>query len=356
MVAASGASFCTDIKVSHFKEVIGIQWFISWNPAVIQFDSLAIPVATRPFLASTNFGTLNTAEGELRHVWNSNSLASLTLPDSSSYVTLCFTAVPTRIDASTSLKVFVSEVIQFPEQVSNLQTVYGEVKVIGDSSVGNTDLNRNLIFNIDSATLPRGENGRLLIRVDSLIHIDKLFFDIHWNPNVIRVNGSPDGYRHFSWVSNDGLFLENGSVISPLFFQAIGRQSSSTNVTITNFYATSTDGDTIAWRTNGGMVNISENLSPLNELALPRQGDEASENTLLDKIVLFPNPASERIFIQHEGNVEISKAVLLNGAGKRLETFLEPTAFSTTKLVPGDYFLLLTTNEGVISKRFTVQR
>lgn len=90
--AAVGASFCVDVMVYDFTDILSMQFSMQWNPATIRFDSVNnynLPTGT-----ANNFGDPSIlGPGVLTFAWLDNNLDGVTLPDGSTIFQLCFTAL-----------------------------------------------------------------------------------------------------------------------------------------------------------------------------------------------------------------------------------------------------------------------
>ncbi|MEQ1747651.1 MAG: cohesin domain-containing protein, partial [Saprospiraceae bacterium] len=86
----TGTEVTVDIRVAGFSDVAGYQFSMTWNPAVLEFLSVAPKLPGMS--ASGNFNTSNAANGVLAHLFYAQGLGALSLPDGAILFTLKFLA------------------------------------------------------------------------------------------------------------------------------------------------------------------------------------------------------------------------------------------------------------------------
>ncbi len=91
--ANAGSQICIPITTQGFKEIVGIQFSVSWDPTVLGYintESYGLPG-----LFSSNFGTLSSDQGKLAFLWSTPdpSTVGLTLPDGNTLFDICFDVV-----------------------------------------------------------------------------------------------------------------------------------------------------------------------------------------------------------------------------------------------------------------------
>jgi hypothetical protein len=87
----AGESFCVDITVANFNDIVGLQFSMAWNPDVLIFDTLLI-TSDLPAFNGTSFNLNDVSAGSLMTQWFNPSLQQLSLPDSTVLFSLCFQA------------------------------------------------------------------------------------------------------------------------------------------------------------------------------------------------------------------------------------------------------------------------
>jgi len=81
-------------------------------------------------------------------------------------------------------------------------------------------------------------------------------------------------------------------------------------------------------------------------------------NELLSKVIIYPNPASDKLMVR-AGAVKITSMEILNSMGSKLieeNNMMDGHAINTTTLSQGLYILKLQTDAGVVVKKFQVMK
>lgn len=89
--ATSGETVCIDVKVENFKDVLGMQFSLRWDPAVLSY--LEVTNLSLPDLSQASFGTpINSPafQDRIRVFWIDNSITPRSLEDGASLFTVCF--------------------------------------------------------------------------------------------------------------------------------------------------------------------------------------------------------------------------------------------------------------------------
>jgi len=87
---SNGSAVSVEVQVSDFSDIAGYQFSMSWDPAVLQLQS--VTPGQPGMTLSGNFG-VNAAAGKLAHLFYALNPGALNLPDGSTLFTLHFTAV-----------------------------------------------------------------------------------------------------------------------------------------------------------------------------------------------------------------------------------------------------------------------
>jgi len=109
-----GETINLDMQVDAFQEIVGMQFTLQWDSAILQF--LEVNSFFLPFLGQEDFGTQNTSGGQLTFAWTDDAVTGVTLADGSSIFTLVFKVIG-DLNSSTQL-----EITDFPTaiEISNL--------------------------------------------------------------------------------------------------------------------------------------------------------------------------------------------------------------------------------------------
>lgn len=84
----SSSRYVANIRVSQFKKIIGTQFTLTWDPAVLSLDSVG--QFGLPMTNDNNFGLLAAESGMLRFAWNEEGLKGIDLKDNSTLFSLFF--------------------------------------------------------------------------------------------------------------------------------------------------------------------------------------------------------------------------------------------------------------------------
>jgi len=85
--AIEDQSFCLEVRTHGFNDILGMQFSINYNPAILQFTGPSMLNLNGLTLAS--FGT--PSPGTITMTWNDGDLQGITLPDGTVIFKLCFT-------------------------------------------------------------------------------------------------------------------------------------------------------------------------------------------------------------------------------------------------------------------------
>lgn len=88
---ASGDTACFAIKVGGFRDVLGMQYTLSWDKAVLQY--VAVGSFGLPGMSKENFGINLAPAGKVTAAWIENSLKGISLNDGAEIYQICFKAI-----------------------------------------------------------------------------------------------------------------------------------------------------------------------------------------------------------------------------------------------------------------------
>lgn len=133
--AGEGASVCVDVQVDGFADIAGLQYSMSWNTNVIEFEEITNINSAFTGFSIDNFGLDDVGNGELRLQWNDFSFQGITLPDEAVLYQVCFNLVGTAGQSSsvafTDTPVN-QEVINTDTQELPFMNTNGSVSITGD--------------------------------------------------------------------------------------------------------------------------------------------------------------------------------------------------------------------------------
>jgi len=94
-----GSYFPAYIRVAGFRKIVGAQYSMNWNPAVLRFAGIENPALNMS--ATENFGLSGTESGVLSFSWFDPTLSGMTLSDSTILYAIRFQAIGAANTSST---------------------------------------------------------------------------------------------------------------------------------------------------------------------------------------------------------------------------------------------------------------
>ncbi|MCE7923785.1 MAG: T9SS C-terminal target domain-containing protein [Haliscomenobacteraceae bacterium CHB4] len=230
----TGQQVSVDVSVQGFNDVLGLQFSMEWDPAVLQLDQV-----NNLNLANLSLASMNSTSGKLAVCWTHDvASGGLSVPDGTNIFSLQFTIVGTDggvtpiafVQTPTKFEVVDGDCLPYGLNVSN-----GNVQWSGD---GNPDL--QLIAS--SATACPGETVCVDISVADFNNIVAGQYSMSWDPSVINFQqvqnfGLPgltsanfgtsqvsSGLLSFAWFDQNatGVTLPDNSVLFEICFEVIG--------------------------------------------------------------------------------------------------------------------------------------
>ena len=129
-----GESFCVDITVANFNDIVGFQFSMDWNPDTLIFDTLLFGNGLSAF-DQNSFNLSNTAGGALIVQWFNPTVEQVSLPDNTVLFSLCFEA---SASSGSSAIAFTSSPtlieVTDGDMILPVQTTNGQVNVGGNTS------------------------------------------------------------------------------------------------------------------------------------------------------------------------------------------------------------------------------
>lgn len=206
--ANEGDLVCVDFNVSGFDDMVGMQFSVNWDPAILQFEDVIV-LENLVNLARSNFGTPNdpnVGAGNLTLSWVSPTPGGpgINLQDSTVIFQVCYRVVgdcetksairivdsPTAFDfRNTVVDTFMLTVVTEP----------GEVKVGSCAPTG-------LQLFADCGP-PANPNDEVCIKISTagFTNIKEFSWNLEWNENILEfkeirsINGSLSGFNQSSF-------------------------------------------------------------------------------------------------------------------------------------------------------------
>ncbi|MEY2949612.1 MAG: hypothetical protein RLZZ248_813, partial [Bacteroidota bacterium] len=285
----AGEQFSVDIVVSNFTDIISLQYALTWDPAVIAFESISdINIAG---LSTTNFGLPGNGtvpNNKITLTWFQDALTGVTVPNGTSIYTLNFEAVnggTTSIGFSMDppgveiLDVNLDDV--GITAVPTTITVTGTGSGGGDTGGGDTSgvdpvLTDGFAMIAGNLTIAVGETFCIPITVQDFNSILGMQMSITYNSNVLSYNsvgsfglagldgsafGNPSpGIITLSWFDNalTGITLPDNTVLFELCFvgQANGISGIGFSDTPTLIEISNAVGDILDFQSSPGVVTV----------------------------------------------------------------------------------------------------
>ena len=174
-----GDSFCVDVQVGNFNEIIGMQFSMAWDSDLIEFDSF--DNFNLPDLDVTDLGNpANYGGNQMAMSWIDNSIQGVTLPDNSTIFSLCFTAIApgqTNIIFQETPTPF--EVVNLAEEVLDLNHQSGTVTV-GDFN------SQSFVLNASEENADLGGSACVAVTAEGFDSIASLQFSMGWDASKLQ--------------------------------------------------------------------------------------------------------------------------------------------------------------------------
>lgn len=263
-----GESFCMDVTTENFDDLVGFEFSLNWNPAVIQFTGIS-NINTNLFtFAANDFNTTGSNNGFLTVNWDDPSCFGETLPDGAVLFTVCFQSVgggdvnTTVSFTSNPLPINVQKACNGPNNPPN--TFNGFVDVCELPGV---------VVVAGTASANPGEQVCVDVDVQQFDDVENLQFSIIFETSVLEYTGVQDfGLPGLSAANFDASFinfgalcltwsppsgtaqsLPDGSTIFSLCFNAIGDPFECSAISFTEFPCLI---DVVTTESNGTNVGI----------------------------------------------------------------------------------------------------
>lgn len=249
----AGQSFCVDVKVKDFTDILSMDFALQWDPQIIQFER--VEGFGLPNFGAGNFNTTQAANGTLSVSWLvaacSANAVGVTTPDGTTIFRLCFKALgeygeSSEIILDTNQPIRVTRVNACPNNI-------GMFSKNGLVSVGVRPL--TLIASEETAA-KTGDLVCVDYKVLGFDNLTSMQFSIQWDPTILEfVNvqglenlinlapssfGTPDmesvgpGKLTVSWSYVDpadpGVDLPDSTTIFQACFRAIGDCETSSSI------------------------------------------------------------------------------------------------------------------------------
>ncbi len=237
ITATQGQQVCLDVSTQGFTNILGMQFSIHYNQAVLQFNNVANTNLNG--LSAASFGTPQ--PGRITMTWNDPDVVGITRPDGTVIFELCFTVTGNTTSTvsfagtPTSIEILDNNLNEVP-----FNSCPGTVTVGAGGGGGGG----NFSLNIESLTAAQGQQVCLDVATQNFTNILGMQFSINYNSSVLQfVNvsnlnlnglsaasfGTPSpGVITMTWNDPDvmGITRPDGTVLFELCFTISGSTTS----------------------------------------------------------------------------------------------------------------------------------
>ncbi|MCB0644055.1 MAG: hypothetical protein KDC44_20560, partial [Phaeodactylibacter sp.] len=247
-----GESFCLDLTVEEFEDILSMQYTFSWDPTVFQFDNIQC-TPNLPNCSGSNFN-VNAVDGWATFSWlNSDPSSGLTLVDGTDIVQICLTAIGAC--PQNSIVSLTNEPTNV--EITNVEDPGQDIGYLGGETTVSINCFDPSAFTIDipDASICPGDDFCLDLTVANFDDLVKTNYSSNWNPNVIDLTsitnlttdlfnfnmtninqaGASNGFITVTW--NDptcfGSTLNDAEVLMTLCFTSVGGGGVNTTVSVT---------------------------------------------------------------------------------------------------------------------------
>lgn len=254
----NNASFCMDVTVKDFTDILSMEFSIAWDPEVIRLDEITNEAL--PALNQSNFDLAKVDSGIVTLKWRINECASgvtgVTLQDGRRIFTLCFTALG-DYGASTEVKI-VNQPVDI--KVTRVNACPNNIGLFTEPGFVSTCVRPLQLYASNEEANP-GDLICVDFAVSGFDNLTSMQFSVNWDPavlkfeNVIPLNNLvnlsrssfgtpedpdiPEGSMTVSWAfvdpnNSEGVTLQDSTQIFQVCFEAVGDCETSSAVSLSS--------------------------------------------------------------------------------------------------------------------------
>ncbi|MEM9888846.1 MAG: T9SS type A sorting domain-containing protein [Bacteroidota bacterium] len=302
------STFCVEIKADRFEDILGIQFALAWDEAILSYEGLKVGPSnsTRTYLPNLTESSFGIESEELRFVWTEPNLVSTTLPENSTLFQICFTANQARIGDLINLSAAIEAVAVQSPDLDNIPVIMANSVIAVGENDGNSQL-ASLILEDQSVEV--GEEFCIPLLATGIDKLNSLQFSLEWDEtqldytglsfegvNVIDLEAAPNFYTasenefRLSWqqVDSSNLLLPDSVKLFSICFKAVGVPGTQTAIQFGEsvpIEATRTVNDTLVKyliNARNSTINISRsNGNNTAQLSIADQSVESGDNFCL---------------------------------------------------------------------------
>ena len=273
--AAPGDNICLPITARDFDSLIVMEFSLTWDDAVLDFDQLQIP-GNLLHLNQSSFSTppQNMTTDRIIVSWLDNDLVGQTLPDDTELFSVCYDVIGNSGDQS----VINLEDAEFADANNNTVTGFlddGLVRV-QDGTTSEFSLSTTTGNSVD-----QGSVECVPVRVSGFQDLTEFAFDFSWNASAFTFSsvtalanladfdmsdittpggGGNAGMVSLNWMDadNSGESLTDNTVLFELCLEATGAPGVQSDLTFTNVNVTNASAGNINTNTVDGDIRINQ--------------------------------------------------------------------------------------------------
>lgn len=281
-----GESFCVDVKVKDFTDILSMEFALRWDTAVIQFER--VEGFGLPSLSAANFNTGETAGGKISVAWMiancSPTAVGVTTPDGTTIFRLCFKAKGAYGKTS--------KISLDPDgiKVTRVNACPNNIGIFIKEGLVSVGVRALTLFASQETAAKTGDLVCVDFKVNGFDDLTSMQFSVQWDPTVLEFEnvqelgnlinlaassfGTPDtasvgpGKLTLSWSyvdpANPGVTLPDSTTIFQACFRAIGACEKSTEIKFVDsptpfeFTNTVVEGFKITVSTEPGKVTVGD--------------------------------------------------------------------------------------------------
>lgn len=210
-------NICVPITVKNFKKMISGQGTLTWDPTVLQYTSVKFPSSggLTKFGGPNDYNDLNAGQGRFSYLWSSDD--TLSLPDNTVIMELCFKAIG-KVGEVGCIKMSDDPVITLWEQdvTGIIPACYGYGKV----TIKEEDAAEAVIINVGTASGKAGDIICVDVSVKNFTDIFTIQTKFGWNPAQLKFIRT-EGYDLEGL--NSGIFNSSNSTLTMAWNNASGQ-------------------------------------------------------------------------------------------------------------------------------------
>ncbi|HKK76738.1 MAG TPA: cohesin domain-containing protein [Saprospiraceae bacterium] len=273
---AQGESFCVQMSVANFTDILGVEFLVNYDPAQLQFT--AVQNLNLLGLTQSSFGKPgegNNPAGQMKVSWFDQSISGVTVSDGTVIFDMCFTAL--SVDATRDIDFSNPEIIDISENILPFNGVAGTIQVGagstgtgGNGGGGNTGTGSTGDFTMTISDENVTQGQQVCVEVSTTNFTDILGVEAVFNYDSAKlqytgvqslnlaglvqssfgepgVGANPAGQLKMSWFDQtvSGVTIADGTVILEICFTALASDATD-NIFVSN----------------DEIIDISENILP----------------------------------------------------------------------------------------------